>query len=86
MLWRMRKLLIASMLLAAVPVAAHAMGRKAEPVPKAEAASPEAAAPELGKTAPAFSLQADDGSTFTLADHRGKTVVLVFFPKAFTGG
>ena len=86
MLFRMRNPWIASLLLAALPLTASASGRKAEPAPKPEAVAPDAPAPEVGKTAPAFSLPADDGSTFTLADHRGKTVVLVFFPKAFTGG
>jgi thioredoxin-dependent peroxiredoxin len=40
-----------------------------------------------GDIAPAFSLQGSDGKTYTLADFKGKqTVVLAWFPKAFTGG
>jgi peroxiredoxin Q/BCP len=40
-----------------------------------------------GDEAPAFSLQGSDGRLYTLADYRGKqTVVLAWFPKAFTGG
>lgn len=39
-----------------------------------------------GDTAPAFSLPGSDGNTHTLADLSGKTVVLAWFPKAFTGG
>ncbi|MBC7816710.1 MAG: redoxin domain-containing protein, partial [Planctomycetaceae bacterium] len=27
-----------------------------------------------------------DGKTHTLADYKGRTVVLAWFPKAFTGG
>lgn len=43
--------------------------------------------PQPGDVAPAFSLPATSGKTVTLADFAGKkTVVLAFFPKAFTGG
>lgn len=41
----------------------------------------------VGDVAPDFSLSATNGKTEKLADYRGKkTVVLAFFPKAFTGG
>jgi thioredoxin-dependent peroxiredoxin len=39
-----------------------------------------------GDQAPAFSLPGSDGKTHTLAELKGKTVVLAWFPKAFTGG
>jgi peroxiredoxin Q/BCP len=44
--------------------------------------------PELkvGDPAPDFTLQASDGRTYTLSKLRGKTVVLAWFPKAFTAG
>jgi len=44
--------------------------------------------PELkvGDVAPDFTLPASDGQTYTLSKLRGKTVVLAWFPKAFTGG
>lgn len=43
--------------------------------------------PQPGDVAPPFSLSASSGKTVTLADFAGKkTVVLAFFPKAFTGG
>jgi peroxiredoxin Q/BCP len=46
-----------------------------------------AARPAAGDAAPAFSLPATDGRTISLADFKGKkTVVLAFFPKAFTAG
>jgi peroxiredoxin Q/BCP len=48
-----------------------------------------AAPPEelnVGDPAPPFSLPGSDGKTHTLAEYRGKTVVLAWFPKAFTGG
>ena len=41
---------------------------------------------KVGDPAPPFSLPGSDGKTHTLADYKGKTVVLAWFPKAFTGG
>jgi len=42
--------------------------------------------PAPGDPAPAFELQSASGGLVRLADLKGKTVVLAFFPKAFTGG
>lgn len=43
--------------------------------------------PAPGQLAPDFALPASTGKTVKLSDYRGKqTVVLAFFPKAFTGG
>jgi thioredoxin-dependent peroxiredoxin len=41
---------------------------------------------QAGQPAPDFSLQADDGSTVSLADLAGSTVVLYFYPKDDTSG
>jgi peroxiredoxin Q/BCP len=41
---------------------------------------------EEGGRAPAFSLVADDGSKIRLADFKGRTVVLYFYPKDDTPG
>jgi peroxiredoxin Q/BCP len=41
---------------------------------------------KVGDAAPAFSLPASDGKTHSLAESKGKTVVLAWFPKAFTAG
>ena len=42
---------------------------------------------KVGDTAPAFMLQASDGKTYSLADFKGKSAVVVaWFPKAFTSG
>jgi len=50
---------------------------------------PAAAAkrPEVGQAAPEFTVAATNGKTIKLGDFKGKrTVVLAFFPKAFTPG
>ena len=51
-------------------------------------AQPPPAQPTLkaGDVAPAFALQGSDGKVHRLSDYKGKTVVLAWFPKAFTGG
>ncbi len=41
---------------------------------------------KVGDVAPDFTLKASDGQTYTLSKLQGKTVVLAWFPKAFTGG
>ena len=41
---------------------------------------------KAGDMAPDFALQGSDGNVHKLSDYRGKTVVLAWFPKAFTGG
>ena len=41
---------------------------------------------KVGEAAPDFTLQASDGQTYSLSKLRGRTVVLAWFPKAFTAG
>ena len=41
---------------------------------------------KVGDTAPAFALMGSDGKVHKLSNYKGKTVVLAWFPKAFTGG
>lgn len=41
---------------------------------------------KVGDPAPEFALPGSDGKIHKLSDYRGKTVVLAWFPKAFTGG
>ena len=41
---------------------------------------------DVGDVAPPFELPGSDGNTHTLAQYEGRTVVLAWFLKAFTGG
>jgi thioredoxin-dependent peroxiredoxin len=41
---------------------------------------------EVGKTAPAFSLEDADGNTVSLDDYRGRKVIVYFYPAASTPG
>lgn len=41
---------------------------------------------KVGDAAPDFSLRTTAGATFKLSENAGKTVVVAFFPAAFTGG
>jgi cytochrome oxidase Cu insertion factor (SCO1/SenC/PrrC family) len=65
---------------AAVMAAMSAGGQSASGQP------PAASLLKAGDSAPAFELQGSDGKVHRLSDHKGKTVVLAWFPKAFTGG
>jgi len=47
---------------------------------------PAGAGLKEGDRAPNFELKGSDGKTWRLGDLKGKTVVLAWFPKAFTGG
>ena len=40
---------------------------------------------EIGQTAPAFTLHDSDKNKVTLADYKGKNILLLFFPQSFTG-
>ena len=41
----------------------------------------------VGDPAPDFELAGSDGKTYRLSDFKGKqTVIIAWFPKAFTGG
>ena len=60
------------------------------PKPAATPSTPvttQHAIPSVGEKAPALSLPDPAGGTFRLADFAGKkSVVVVFYPKAFSGG
>jgi hypothetical protein len=55
------------------------------PPPAAPPPQPEPTL-KAGDAAPAFALQGSDGKIHRLSDYKGKTVILAWFPKAFTGG
>ena len=44
------------------------------------------ALPEVGKTAPAFTLPNQDGQPVSLSDFSGRNVLVWFFPRAFGNG
>ena len=72
----MSRVLILGVLVAALGVAAAAvagLGRQSVEL-------------KAGDPAPDFTLPGSDGKTYTLAALKGPTVVLAWFPKAFTGG
>lgn len=41
---------------------------------------------KVGDAAPAFELKGSDGKTYKLEELKGQTVVIAWYPKAFTGG
>jgi hypothetical protein len=53
--------------------------------PPAQAPPPEPTL-KAGDRAPDFALQGSDGKMHRLSDYKGKTVVLAWFPAAFTAG
>ncbi len=54
---------------------------------QAPAGAPPSSTLKVGDKAPDFTLPSTDGGTVHLADLLGKgTIVLAFFPAAFTGG
>ena len=72
--------------LMALAAAASAQGQPPQ-TPQQPSAPPQYSADlKVGDMAPDFSLPGSDGKVHKLSDYRGKTVVLAWFPKAFTGG
>jgi hypothetical protein len=72
-------------------MSAAASGQGQPPHPPQPAQAPPAPAQysadlKTGDEAPDFALPGSDGKIHTLSDYKGKTVVLAWFPKAFTGG
>ena len=73
--------------LSAIAMAASGQGQPPQN-PQQPAPPPPQMTADLkaGDMAPDFALQGSDGKVHKLSDYRGKTVVLAWFPKAFTGG
>jgi hypothetical protein len=63
-----------------------AMAASQQTPPPAQPPAPLVPTLKAGDVAPAFALQGSDGKTHRLSEYKGKTVVLAWFPKAFTGG
>ena len=80
------KKLLRGMAIAALAsaVAIPAVAQTPAPAP-AQTPVPESKL-KVGDKAPEFALQGSDGKVHKLSDYKGKTVVLAWFPKAFTGG
>jgi hypothetical protein len=71
----------------AVAAAAAWQGQPPPGQPPPPQAPPQYSADlKVGDAAPEFSLPGSDGKVHTLSQYRGKTVVIAWFPKAFTGG
>ena len=73
--------------LAAVAMAASGQGQPPQ-TPQQPAPPPPTMSADLkpGDVAPDFALQGSDGKVHKLSDYKGKTVVVAWFPAAFTGG
>ena len=78
--------LAASVLATAVAAQTPGQAPVSTQPPAQASAAPVANELKVGDAAPAFSLPGSDGKTHKLSDHKGKAVVLAWFPKAFTGG
>jgi peroxiredoxin Q/BCP len=61
-------------------VGASVYGQTPQPAPQYSAVL------NVGDKAPDFKLPGSDGKTHSLSEYKGTTVVLAWFPKAFTGG
>ena len=78
---------VPALALAAIGVAVSAQGQTSQPPQQQPAAPPQYSATlNVGDRAPEFKLPGSDGKTHSLSAYKGKTVVLAWFPKAFTGG
>jgi cytochrome oxidase Cu insertion factor (SCO1/SenC/PrrC family) len=63
-----------------------ALGAAFQQTPPAPSPPPLEPKLKVGDVAPAFELQGSDGKIHRLSAYKGKTVVLAWFPKAFTAG
>ena len=82
----MSRLLTLSMIACLGMATLAAQGQTPAPATAPAPAPQYSADLKVGDMAPAFSLPGSDGKTHSLSEYKGKTVVLAWFPKAFTGG
>jgi peroxiredoxin Q/BCP len=78
--------LLASLALTAIGAAAFAQGQPPAQPPAQQPPPQYSAQLNVGDRAPDFKLPGSDGKTHSLSDYKGQTVVLAWFPTAFTGG
>lgn len=78
----LRNLTLSGPLVALFGLAGPAAGQAPQP----QADPQYSAVVNVGDAAPAFKLPGSDGKVHSLQDLKGTTVVLAWFPKAFTGG
>ena len=72
--------------LAVLAAAASAQGQPPQNPQQPATPPPMSADLKVGDMAPDFALPGSDGKVHQLSGYRGRTVVLAWFPKAFTGG
>lgn len=72
--------------LAVLAAAASAQGQPPQNPQPPPPPPPMSADLKVGDMAPDFALQGSDGKVHKLSEYKGRTVVLAWFPKAFTGG
>jgi cytochrome oxidase Cu insertion factor (SCO1/SenC/PrrC family) len=78
--------MLAGVALAALGMAASAQGQTPQEPQQPQPAPQYSAVLNVGDRAPEFKLPGSDGKVHSLSGYKGKTVVLAWFPKAFTGG
>ncbi len=77
--------MLAGLALASFGMAVSAQSQPPQPS-QPQPAPQYSAVLNVGDRAPEFKLPGSDGKEHSLSAYRGKTVVLAWFPKAFTGG
>jgi hypothetical protein len=80
--------MLTSLALVSFGIAMAAQGQPPQPQqPQQPQPAPQySAVLNVGDQAPDFKLPGSDGKVHSLSGYKGKTVVLAWFPKAFTGG
>lgn len=76
----------AGLALVSLGMAGPARGQTPQQPQQPQAPPQYSAVLNVGDRAPEFKLPGSDGKVHSLSAYKGKTVVLAWFPKAFTGG